>query len=85
MDKLARKLALSSFLGSPGFRLFAEEIGTNVEFNQNEIDKLTKCCVDPKQLCHFNYNLGTKNGMKIVLNILESFKEELKDNSPEQA
>ena len=80
-DKMQRKLALKSFLGSSGFKIFAEELGTYVDSNQARLNAILRKPVAPEELADLNINLGIKTGVNAILNILENLRQELEDTS----
>lgn len=75
---LQYKMAISSFLKSPGFKIFKEAFDEMVEYSkaQTQIQD-AKGHVDMSGLCLLNYNLGYDAGLKVVSNILVNYQEEL--------
>lgn len=78
---MQRKLALKSLLESSGYKLFLKELELHLECVINKVEKHQSECVKLDVLSELNYDLGKKAGLKIVLSILESFKEELENKS----
>lgn len=83
-DLHQRKLAIKAFLESSGFRLFAEEVAMHTEDLKNKTEKMLQKPLTADEMQTLNFKLGTKNGIQVILNILENFKQELLDNSSSQ-
>lgn len=81
MDKLQRKMALKGFLESSGFRIFAEELGMHIDNSDAKKSERLKGFISAGGLDLLNFEIGKNSGLRTVLSILESFKEELKDTS----
>lgn len=75
-------MALKTFLTCAGFKLFAEDLASFIDANQAGIEKILLKPLGTEETTILNRKLGVKNGTQVVLNILESYKEELNDRSP---
>jgi hypothetical protein len=78
-DKLARKKVLSQYLLSEGHSEFLKELSDHLTCADSEISEQQRSFISEVGLNKLNFNLGIKSGLNRVLNILNSYKEELED------
>lgn len=69
---------------SAGLPILLGEILTHKEFVQGKVNTMVEGPLCEKGLAVFNFDNGKNAGLAVVLNILESFKEELLDTSSNQ-
>ncbi len=85
-ERMQRLEALNSLMGSSGMAVFMEEFKNLQIGAQSQIDSLECASVDQSKLAKLNYELGKKKAYQIVLEVLDSFREELEErNSPSAA
>lgn len=86
-DAMQRKEALNSLMGSAGMKILLEAIGDVQAGVDSQLESAMHEAIDQSKLAKLNFQLGKKKAYTIVLEILDSFKEELeeRENSPSQA
>lgn len=79
-DAMQRKMALKSFLESAGFKIFKEELDNFVQYaNECVEQQKSEGAIPLDGLSKLNYNFGCTRGLKMVLNVLDQYREELED------
>lgn len=71
------KLALQSLLESAGMRVLKADLSDLVLYADSEIESAKKTYVPDAKLAKFNYDLGRKAGLEMVLNTLQGYEDEL--------
>ena len=88
MEPMQRKLALQSFMGGHGYKLFQEEMGNLEVWAEVERKKMEDGFITESGLSRLNYILGIKQGLERVQCVLSGVREELENpvsNSPDMA
>ncbi len=84
-DKLQRLLGLDSFFSNAGYKEFNEQVEGFVIYADTKVGEVLKNAVSPDDLERLNYNLGVRQGLQMVLNLIQGFKDDLEEKSASQA
>ena len=83
LSKEQRFLQISALLTSGGWQIFEKELTERLECAQAGVDQATLFPVgDTSKL---NLAISQRNGITYVFNLVQEFKDELEDNSPDEA
>lgn len=74
-EKYQHKLALQELMECNGMRVLKADISDDVAYVQAQLD--VKGFVNDSKLAKFNYDLGMKAGLEMVLNRLAGYEDEL--------
>lgn len=78
-EKMQNKMALESLVGSAGMRVFKADLNDLVLYADSEIVANKKGHITSEKLSKLNYDLGRKQGLEMVLNVLQGYEDELVD------
>ena len=81
---MQRKFALKGLLESAGFKILVEDLSLYCQKVDNSVINRSSKPIGLDGLSNLNFELGEKSGLGIVLNLIESYKQELIDKSSNQ-
>lgn len=83
LSKEQRILQLAALLSSGGWKLFEKDLKERLECAQAGVDSETMHFItDPSKL---NLAISQRNGIAYVYNIIQEYRDELEDTSPDEA